>query len=131
MKAKIKDIVGINERNKWEHGPVYYFTMKMDNDELITLWKKSKESFKVWDEVNYEVVEEGRKRREIKEAWFMRRNFNQEKQNLWAMIWMSYKLAFEVYYSKEEKNFNETIQFANAIVKEAMKTYNENEKTTN
>lgn len=128
MKAKIKEIVWINERNKGEHGPIYYITMKMDNNELITLWKKSKESFKVWDEVNYEVVEEGRKRREIKEAWFPRRSFNQEKQNLWAMIWMSYKLAFEVYYSKEEKNFNETILFANEIVKEAMKTYNEYEK---
>lgn len=127
MKAKIKDIVWINERNKGAHGPIYYITMKMDNDELITLWKKNKDSFKVWEEINYEVVEEWRKRKEIKE--FQRRPFNNEATNRGAMIWMAYKLAFEVYYNKEEKNFNETILFANKVFEEAMKTYKD-EKTT-
>lgn len=130
MKATIKEIVWINERNKGDHWPIYYITMKMDNDELITIWKKSKDSFKVGDVINYEVVEEWRKRKEIKENNFQKRTFNQERQNLWAMIWMAYKLAFEVYYSKEEKNFSETIKFANEVFKEAMKTYKENEKIT-
>lgn len=128
MKAKIKDIVWINERNKGEHGPIYYITMKMDNDELITLWKKNKDSFKVWEEINYEVVEEWRKRKEIKE--FQRRPFNNEATNRGAMIWMAYKLAFEVYYNKEEKNFTDTIKFANEVFKEAMKTFKEDEKNT-
>jgi hypothetical protein len=43
---------------------------------------------------------------------------------------MSYKLAFEIFYSKEEKNFQDTIKFANAIVEEAMKTYKEHEKNS-
>ena len=127
MKAKIKDIVWINERNKGDHGPIYYITMKMDNDELITLWKKNKDSFKVWEEISYEVVEEWRKRKEIKE--FQRRPFNNEATNRGAMIWMAFKLAFEVYYNKEEKNFTDTIKFANEVFKEAMKTYKD-EKTT-
>lgn len=127
MKAKIKDIVWINERNKGDHGPIYYITMKMDNDELITLWKKNKDSFKVWEEISYEVVEEWRKRKEIKE--FQRRPFNNEATNRGAMIWMAFKLAFEVYYNKEEKNFTDTIKFANDVFKEAMKTYKD-EKTT-
>lgn len=128
MKAKIKDIVWINERNKGDHGTIYYITMKMDNNELITLWKKDKEAFKVWEEINYEVVEEGRKRREIKE--FQKRSFNQEATNRSAMIWMAFKLAFEVYYNKEEKNFTDTIKFANEVFKEAMKTFKEDEKNT-
>jgi hypothetical protein len=43
---------------------------------------------------------------------------------------MAYKLAFEVFYSKEEKNFADTIKLANAIVEEAMKTYKEHEKNS-
>ena len=129
--AKIKEIVWINERNKWEHWPIYYITMKMDNEELITLWKKNKEAFKVWDEVSYEVVEEWRKRKEIKENTFQKKPFSQEAQNRGAMIWMSYKLAFEIYYDKEKENFQETVALANRIFEEAMSTYNsKDEKTT-
>ena len=121
MKAKITEIVWVNERNKWEHWPIFYITMKMDNNELITLWKKNKEAFKVWDEVNYEVVEEWRKRREIKE--FQKKPFNQEKQNIWAMVWMALKLAVENYYDKEKENFQETIAFAYRLLDEAMEMY--------
>ena len=129
--AKIKEIVWINERNKWEHWPIYYITMKMDNEELITLWKKNKEAFKVWDEVSYEVVEEWRKRKEIKENTFQKKPFSQEAQNRGAMVWMSYKLAFEIYYDKEKENFQETVALANRIFEEAMSTYNsKDEKIT-
>ena len=129
-KSKVLEIIAINEWLKWEHWPVYYIQMKMENWETITLWKKSKDAFKVWDEISYEEIEPWKKRKEIKENPFQRKSFNQERQNLWAMIWMAYKLAFETFYSKEEKNFQDTIKFANAIVEEAMKTYKEYEKTT-
>lgn len=128
-KSKVLEIIAINEWLKWEHGPVYYIQMKMENWETITLWKKSKDAFKVWDEITYQENWEW-KRKEIKENPFQRKSFNQEKQNLWAMIWMAYKLAFEVFYSKEEKNFADTVKLANAIVDEAMKTYQEHEKIT-
>lgn len=128
-KSKVLEIIAINEWLKWEHWPVYYIQMKMENWETITLWKKSKDAFKVWDEITYQENWEW-KRKEIKENPFQRRSFNQEKQNLWAMIWMAYKLAFEVFYSKEEKNFADTIKLANAIVDEAMKTYQEHEKNS-
>lgn len=126
--SKVLEIIAINERLKWEHWPVYYIQMKLENWETITLWKKTKESIKVWDQISYEEIEPWKKRKEIKENPFQKRQFNQERQNLWAMIWMSYKLAFEIFYSKEEKNFQDTIKFANAIVEEAMKTYKEHEK---
>ena len=44
--------------------------MKLDNSEVITLGKKKEDAFKVGDTVNYEVVEEGKKRKEVKENPF-------------------------------------------------------------
>lgn len=125
--AIIKEIVWINERNKWEHGPVFYITMKMDNDELITLGKKSRDAFKVWDSITYEVVEEGRKWREVKENPFVKKQRNQESQNRGAMIWMSYKLAFELAY-KWEDDFQNAVALANRIFECAMDTYNMKEE---
>lgn len=121
--AKILEIVGINERNKWEHGPVFYITMKMDNEELITLGKKSKEAFKVWDTISYEVVEEGRRWKEVKENPFRPKAYNPEMNNRWAMIWMAYKLAFELTY-KTEDDFQNAVVLANRIFECAMDTFN-------
>lgn len=117
--GKITEITKVNKWDKGEHWPIYYISMKLDNSEVITLGKKKEDAFKVGDTVNYEVVEEGKKRKEVKENPF-RPKANYESNNKWAMIGMALKIAFECYYDKKADNFKDTIEFAKGIVDEAM-----------
>ena len=125
--AKITEITKVNEW-KWPNGTIYYINMKLDNNEEISLWKKSKDAFKVGDTVNYEVVEEGKKWKEVKENPFKPRAYNSESNNKGAMIWMAIKTAFELLYDKKEQNFNECIALAHRIYEEWMAMFNETEK---
>lgn len=121
--AKVQEITKVNEW-KWPNWTIFYINMKLDNWETISLWKKSKDAFKVGDTVNYEVVEEGKKWKEVKENPFKPRAYNSESNNKGAMIWMAIKTAFELLYDKKEQNFNECIALAQRIYEEAMAMYN-------
>ena len=125
--AKVQEITKVNEW-KWPNGTIFYINMKLDNWETISLWKKSKDAFKVGDQVNYEVVEEGKKWKEVKENPFKPRAYNSEWNNKGAMIWMAIKTAFELLYDKKEQNFNECIALAHRIYEEWMAMFNETEK---
>lgn len=121
--AKITEITKVNEW-KWPNGTIYYINMKLDNNEEISLWKKSKDAFKVWDTVNYEMVEENGKTKykEVKQNNFQpRAAYNPEATNKGAMVWMAMKLAFEQLYDKT--NYNEVIQLATRIFEDAMEIY--------
>lgn len=128
--AKITEIIKVNKWDKGEHWPIYYISMKLDNNELITLWKKKEDAFKLWDTVNYEVVEEGKKWKEVKENPFKPR-YNSESNNKWAMIGMAIKVAFEVFYDKKEQNFQETFALAQRIYEEGMKMFWDEPKEEN
>ena len=125
--AKVQEITKVNEW-KWPNWTIFYINMKLDNWETISLWKKSKDAFKVGDQVNYEVVEEGKKWKEVKENPFKPRAYNSEWNNKGAMIWMAIKTAFELLYDKKEQNFNECIALAHRIYEEWMAMFNETEK---
>ena len=121
--AKITEITKVNEW-KWPNWTIFYINMKLDNNEEISLWKKSKDAFKVWDTVNYEMVEENGKTKykEVKENNFRPRPaYNPEANNKSATIWMAMKIAFEVLYDKT--NYQETIQLATRIFEDAMAMY--------
>ena len=120
--AKITEITKVNEW-KWPNGTIFYINMKLDNNEEISLWKKSKDAFKVWDTVNYEMVEENGKTKykEVKQNNFQPRAYNPEANNKSATIWMAMKIAFEVLYDKT--NYNETIELATRIFEDAMSMY--------
>lgn len=121
--AKITEITKVNEW-KWPNGTIFYINMKLDNNEEINLWKKSKDAFKVGDTVNYEMVEENwkTKYKEVKQNNFQPRSaYNPEATNKGAMVWMAMKLAFEQLYDKT--NYNEVIQLATRIFEDAMEIY--------
>lgn len=119
---KILEILGSKEW-KGEHGSVFYIQLKLDNGETITLGKKKADAFKVGDLVSYEVVEEGKKWKEVKENPFQKKPFNPEATNRGAMVGMAYKLAFELVY-KKDTDFQTAVALANRIYEEAMATYN-------
>ena len=112
---------------EWPHGDVFYIPLKLDNWENISLGKKSESAFKVWDTVNYEVVEEGKKWKEVKENPFVKKSFNPDS-NKGAMVWMALKIAFECFYDKQQENFKETIALAHRIVEEAENMLGEENK---
>lgn len=112
---------------EWPHGDVFYIPLKLDNWENISLGKKSESAFKVWDTVNYEVVEEGKKRKEVKENPFTKKSFNSES-NKGAMVWLAIKVAFECCYDKKQENFKETFALAQRIYEEWMNMLGEENK---
>ena len=119
---KITEITKVNKWDKWEHWPIYYISMKLDNNEVITLWKKKEDAFKVGDTVSYETVEEGKKWKEVKENQFRpKATYNAAETNKSATIWMAMKIAFEQLYDKT--NYTETIQLATRIFEDAMAIY--------
>ena len=117
---------------EWPHGDVFYIPLKLENWENISLGKKSESAFNVWDTVCYEVVEEWKKWKEVKENPFTPKGwFDPEKSNKSATIWMAMKIAFEHMYDKT--NYVETIQLATRIFEDAMRmyeNYNKSESTS-
>lgn len=124
--AKVTEILQARKR-EGPHGDVFYIPLKLDNWEQITLGKKKEDAFKVWDTINYEVVEEGKKWKEVKENPFPKRSFNSEWNNKGAMIGMAIKVAFEAMYDKKVQNFQETMALAQRIYEEGMKMFGEEE----
>lgn len=120
--STIKEITGTREWNKWEHGPVFYISMNLENGDNITLGKKKADAFKVWDTVSYEVVEEGKRWKEVKENTYTPKAAINADKNYGAMIGMAYKLAFELVY-KSDTDFQTAVLLANSIVDQALITY--------
>ena len=124
--AKITKIISANEFN-WDHGIIYYIKMDLDNWETISLWKKNKDAFKVWDEVKYDeyVNSKGYTAwKEVKENNFKKWNSDYGK---WAMIWMAIKEAFDLVYKDKwldeaKKLTKEILLFANELLNEKTDT---------
>ena len=66
--SKITQITKTKVRD-WPNGRVYYISLKLENGEDITLWKKKEDAFKIGQEIKYEEIEKGKKWKEIKENW--------------------------------------------------------------
>ena len=69
------------------NGKLYYITLKLENWEYITLWKKREDAFKVWQIVKYEEVEKGKKWKEVKE-----KSFAQDPKS--AIVLTAFQVAF-------------------------------------
>ena len=100
----------------WQYGKMYSHHLELDNWETIKLNKKKDNSFKVGDTVSYEENWDG-KWKEVKEENNFKAKSNSDT-NIWAMIGMSFKLAFEHLYDKS--NYNETYNLAVRIFEDAM-----------
>lgn len=71
--SKITQITKTRVRD-WPNGRVYYISLKLENGEDITLWKKKEDAFKVGQDIKYEEIEKGKKWKEVKENWFKTSN---------------------------------------------------------
>lgn len=120
--AKIVKIGNIKEWSKEWFWTTFYISLELDNNETITLWKKKQDAFKVWDTVSYEVVEEWKRWREVKENNFKPR-YNPESNNRWAMVWMAIKLAFDKVYQWED-DFEKASYLSQRVFDLAMSMYN-------
>ena len=124
--SKVESVLNTREWS-WPNGAVFYIQMKLENWETITLGKKDKNAFKVWDEVKYEVVEDGKKWKEVKEMpTFVKKSSNNDN-NKWAMIGMAIKTAFELVYKKED-DFDKAKALAKKILLLALEMHGENKE---
>ena len=69
------------------NGKLYYITLRLENWEYITLWKKKENAFKVGEEIKYEEVEKGKKWKEVKE-----KSFSQDPKS--AIVLTAFQVAF-------------------------------------
>ena len=69
------------------NGKLYYITLRLENWEYITLWKKKENAFKVGQEIKYEEVEKGKKWKEVKE-----KSFSQDPKS--AIVLTAFQVAF-------------------------------------
>ena len=127
--SKVESILNTREWS-WPNGAVFYIQMKLENWETITLGKKSKDAYKVWDEVKYEAYTDAnwkQKWKEVKEqpAFFKKPGSNDN--NKWAMIGMAIKTAFELVY-KDEKDFDKAKELAKKILLLALEMHGENKE---
>ena len=90
MISKVKTIVEIKEReNKETKKTVFYHNCILEDWVKISLWKAVSWAIKVWDEIEYELVDDwkwGQKAKEVKKAfvkwWFQK----QKPNNAWFAL---------------------------------------------
>ena len=126
-KGKIVKLT-INEWD-WQYWKMYSHKMELDNWETIKLNKKKDNSFKVGDTVSYEDNGEWKWKEVKEENNFKPKSYDNQSNNVWAMIWMSIKLAFEQLYDK--KNYDETMNLAKRIFWDAMQMFESYNKPEN
>lgn len=127
--SKVESILNTREWS-WPNGAVFYIQMKLENWETITLGKKSKDAYKVWDEVKYEAYTDAnwkQKWKEVKEMPQFAKKTNNSDNNKWAMIGMAIKTAFELVY-KDEKDFDKAKALAKQILLLALEMHGENKE---
>ena len=72
---------------EWTNGKLYYITLRLENWEYITLWKKREDAFKVGQIVKYEEIEKWKKWKEVKE-----KSFSQDPKS--AIVLTAFQVAF-------------------------------------
>lgn len=107
--SKILEITKTKEREN-EHGKLFYITLRLENGEYITLWKKKKDAFKVWQEIKYEEVEKGKKWKEVKENWWNGKN---QKVDI---VTSAFQIAFGA--TNLANTYSDRLSFADKLISE-------------
>jgi len=118
--AKIQQIEKITEW-EWKFWKMYSIYMKMDNGESIKLNKKKKDSFKLWDIINYE--------KEWDDKW---KEIQQDKprkaNNIQSQEWYFTSIAFQIWFQgfnplDDNENFQARVLASRRIFSEMMDNY--------
>ena len=118
--AKIQQIEKITEW-EWKFWKMYSIYMKMDNGESIKLNKKKKDSFKLWDTINYE-KEWDDKWKEIQQDKPRKANNSQSQE------WYFTSIAFQIWFQgfnplDDNENFQARVLASRRIFSEMMDNY--------
>jgi len=122
---KITKLVSVNEFN-WDHWTTYYIKMELDNWDTISLWKKNKDAFKVWDEVKYEEYQNSKwftAWKEVRENNWYRKSDNRQSQE-----WYFTSIAFQIWFQgfnplDDNENFQARVLASRRIFSEMMDNY--------
>ena len=122
---KITKLVSVNEFN-WDHWTTYYIKMELDNWDTISLWKKNKDAFKVWDEVKYEEYQNSKwftAWKEVRENNFKKWEYKQDQRGYFTSI------AFQIWFTnyKKEDDYQNCVYLSKRIFADMMDNYESKE----
>lgn len=117
--STVKEIIATNEY-KNDFWTTYYIKMKLENWETITLWKKNKDAFKVWDTVNYEDYVDAKwytKQREVKE--------NKKPEYKQDQRWYFTSIAFQIWFAnyKKDEDYQNCVYLSKRILADMLDNY--------
>lgn len=126
--TKILEIVKTKER-EWKFWKMYSITLHCENGEYPILNKTKPDAFKVWDSVTYEVVEPGKKWKEITEkSWSYSKKWNYQSQE-WYFTSIAFQIAFQWFDAlNEDEKFAERVYIAKRIFAEMVDNLNNPEQ---
>lgn len=131
---KIIEIQSVNEFTN-DYWTTYYFKMKMDNWEVISIWKKRKDAFKLGDTVTYEEYTSSKGKqawREAKENNFKKWEFKQDQRGYFTSI--AFQIAFQSYSWEDSYKYCSDLArriFADMLDNYETKQPEENKETDN
>lgn len=125
--STVKEIISVNER-QGEHWTTFYIKMSLENWETISLWKKTKDAFKVWDTVNYEDYVDAKwytKQKEVRES-FKKPEYKQDQR------WYFTSIAFQIWFAnyKKEEDYQNCVYLSKRIFADMLDNYENKTDTT-
>lgn len=117
--TKILEIVKTKEW-EWKFWKMYSITLHCENGEYPIFNKKKPDSFKVWDEITYEVIEPGKKWEEI--SWKKSYKWSSQSQE-WYFTSIAFQIWFEKAY-KGEGDFQAAVYLSRRIFAEMVDNLN-------
>ena len=120
---KTSKITKIWEITEWtgEHWTTFYIKLDLENWEKISLGKKRKDAFNVWDTVNYEDYVDAKwytKQREVREN--KKPEFKQDQR--WYFTSIAFQIGFQNFNSKDD-DFQERVFISKRIFAEMLDNY--------
>ena len=126
--AKIQEIKWFNEwTNPKTWKITYYFNLKMDNWEEISLWKMNKDAFKLWDSVNYEEYTDDKWKQRYREVRERRNDYKQDQRGYFTSI--AFQRAFQNY--KKEDDYQSCSNLARRIFVDMLDNYEQKQPEEN
>ena len=125
--STVKEIISVNER-QGEHWTTFYIKMSLENWETISLWKKTKDAFKVWDTVNYEDYVDAKwytKQKEVRES-FKKPEYKQDQR------WYFTSIAFQIWFAnyKKDEDYQNCVYLSKRIFADMLDNYENKTDTT-
>jgi len=120
--STVKEIISINEWTNPKFWKLtYFYNMKLENWEEISLGKYSKDAFKVWDTVNYEDYTDDKWKLRQKEV----RENPKKPEYKQDQRWYFTSIAFQIWFAnyKKDEDYQNCVYLSKRIFADMLDNY--------